>query len=266
MAMLMRFWRGELGFLWVFFLVLGASFLMTALSNRVALWAVLPFVGLLGILSLMQVIGAVRFSERVLKDGALSRVYGAYAAMSVAVIANVVCALGLLLPKPEVSLEVEGFAPKVILVGDVAEVSGAIDYQILTELKAAVESVDLRVVRLQSNGGNVIAGRSIGLFIGRQGLNTEVLGNCFSACTLAFVGGVKRHLGPEGALGFHGYRIDSTNRVQTVDWRGVIAKDRVYLAVQGVDSAFVDRIFETPPEALWQPDRARLEAAGILRY
>ena len=253
MAIARQFWRGELGFLWVLVLLIGASLILTIASSRVPFWAAVPFVAVLALVSLVQIIGSVRFSERVMRDGALSRVYGAYATMGVAVLANGVCAIGLLLPQPEMSLEIDGFAPKVFVKSNVAEVVGEIDYQILTELKAAVVNADIQIVRLSSAGGNVIAGRSIGLFIAQNKLDTEVQEQCFSACTLAFAGGVKRVLGPNGVLGFHGYRVDDANRVQAVDWRGVIDKDRDYLAAQGVKSNFIDRIFETAPRDLWRP-------------
>lgn len=57
-------------------------------------------------------------------------------------------------------------------------------------------AVPLRVVYLNSPGGNLTAGLGIGRAIRRAGLATAVLADqhvCDSACTLAFAGGVRRH-------------------------------------------------------------------------
>jgi hypothetical protein len=74
----------------------------------------------------------------------------------------------------------------------------------------------LRVVYLNSHGGNLQAGIEIGRLIRRARLATAVLATrdvCDSACTLAFAGGVRRHnVGGESVyegmssmlgLGFH---------------------------------------------------------------
>jgi hypothetical protein len=74
----------------------------------------------------------------------------------------------------------------------------------------------LRVLYLNSHGGNLKAGIDIGRLIRRAGLTTAVLATrhvCDSACTLAFAGGVRRHnIGGEAVyegmssmlgLGFH---------------------------------------------------------------
>ena len=57
-------------------------------------------------------------------------------------------------------------------------------------------AMPLRVVYLNSPGGNLTAGLEIGRAIRGTGLATAVLADqhvCDSACTLAFVGGVRRH-------------------------------------------------------------------------
>ena len=157
---------------------------------------------------------------------------------------------------------VKGYAPKVSVLEGVATVSGDIDYQILTELKA---TQDVRLVVLQSAGGSVQAGRAIGLFVSANGMDTRVDGQCYSACTLVFAGGVQRVLGPEGQLGFHGYRLDESMRVQTVNKAAIEDKDRAFLVAHGFDPVFVERVFATPSDDLWTPTLAELNAAGVLR-
>ena len=117
---------------------------------------------------------------------------------------------------------------------------------------------------LDSTGGNIFAGRSMAREIAGAGLATRVEGRCFSACTLAFVAGAPRSLGADGKLGFHGYAFDSAMRVQTFDVGKEEARDRDWMAAQGVAADFLDRVFATPPSELWQPERAELVAAGVI--
>ncbi len=258
MGFVTTFWRGHLGFVWTVLLLVGTSIVLTRGVAFLGL-ALVPV--LLGV-SVWQSVGAWRYGERVLRDGALTRVYGVYAAAGVAVLSNVLVGIGAALPAPPVDLVVQGYAPKVSVEGPVARVSGEIDYQVLTELKA-VEGV--RVLVLDSTGGQVQAGRAIGLLATSEGWDTRVDAVCFSACTLAFVGGVKRELGPDAVLGFHGYRFVDPLQVQTVNKADVEDKDRAFLRAQGVTDQFVEQVFATSPQDLWQPTRAELVAAGVLK-
>lgn len=258
MGFIAAFWRGQLGFVWTVILLIGVS----AALVRGAGFLGVPAIFMLGAVSIWQCVGAVRFGERILRDGALTRVYGVYAAMGVAVLSNIFMGISILLPPPPEDLVVKGYASKVAVIGDAAYVSGEIDYQILTELEAAK---DLRIVVLNSTGGHVQAGRAIGLFLAETGLNTRVDEVCFSACTLVFAGGVKRAVGPNGALGFHGYRFVDALQVQTVIITDIEQKDRAFLQAQGIDAAFVEQIFATSPETLWRPTKVELQAAGVLR-
>jgi hypothetical protein len=258
MELISKFWHGRLGFVWTILGLIGVS---GSLSYGAA-WIGWPVILVLVAVSIWQGVGAVRFGERVLRDGALSRVYGAYASMGVALVSNFLVGVGVLLPAPPVDLAVKGYAAKVAVLDGVATVSGDIDYQILTELKT---THGVRLVVLQSAGGSVQAGRAIGLFVSANGIDTRVDGQCFSACTLVFAGGVQRALGPQGQLGFHGYRLDESMRVQTVSKDVIEDKDRAFLIAQGFDAVFVERVFATPSADLWTPTIAELTAAGVLR-
>ena len=244
MELISKFWHGRLGFVWTILGLIGVS---GALSYGAA-WIGWPVILVLVAVSIWQGVGAVRFGERGLRDGAL--------------VSNFLVGVGVLLPAPPVDLAVKGYAAKVAVLDGVATVSGDIDYQILTELKT---THGVRLVVLQSAGGSVQAGRAIGLFVSANGIDTRVDGQCFSACTLVFAGGVQRALGPQGQLGFHGYRLDESMRVQTVSKDVIEDKDRAFLIAQGFDAVFVERVFATPSADLWTPTIAELTAAGVLR-
>ena len=63
---------------------------------------------------------------------------------------------------------------------------------------------DGAVVVLESNGGSVAEALSMGHMIRQMGFDTEVNSHCFSSCTLAFLGGVRRNVrGVKPEFGVH---------------------------------------------------------------
>ncbi|MQX01383.1 hypothetical protein [Sinorhizobium meliloti] len=75
------------------------------------------------------------------------------------------------------------------------------------------------IVSLDSPGGSLVDGIEIGQFIRKNGAHTEVRrysgeipgryreelssAECYSACALAFMGGVEREVADDGKIGFH---------------------------------------------------------------
>lgn len=155
--------------------------------------------------------------------------------------------------------------PKTVVRGDAFLIEGEIDYRILSELEGlTVKHPAIRLVILNSEGGHAQAGRAIGLFIADKALDTRSEGRCFSACTLAFAGGAQRQLGPQGQLGFHGYRQDSHWRPVTLDIEEVEQKDQAFLTARGIAPDFLKRAYSTPPDQMWLPERAELLKSGVL--
>ena len=164
-------------------------------------------------------------------------------------------ALPLALPVPP--------APYRIADGAVS-LKGEISYLTLKRLEAtlAARSGALRRVDLESAGGHVPAARALAQRIESAGLDTRAVGLCASACTLVFMAGKARSLGPEGALGFHAYRIDRTDPMHEL--AAEEERDRAYLSGRGVTEEFLSRVFSTPPDRLWQPGRDELLSGGLL--
>ncbi|MDU8929710.1 hypothetical protein RXV86_20180 [Alisedimentitalea sp. MJ-SS2] len=121
---------------------------------------------------------------------------------------------------------------------------------------------DLEVISLTSEGGLVPVARAFAARIAENGLDTQAVGLCASACTLAFMAGHNRGLGPEGALGFHGYAL--LGYVPASSIAEEEARDRVWLKERGVDPGFIAKVFATSHDQLWRPSREMLEAAGVL--
>lgn len=120
---------------------------------------------------------------------------------------------------------------------------------------------NLRVVHLNSDGGRVGEARKVFDMIREHGLVTYVSARCLSACTLAFVGGKERWLGPGAALGFHGpsfvgLRATALNGAKR-NWREQYLK-------AGLDPAFVDRGLAVPSTEIWTPTPKELADAHVI--
>jgi hypothetical protein len=117
--------------------------------------------------------------------------------------------------------------------GSVATLSGLFEHRDEGRFRAFLDRprpVPLRVLYLNSPGGNLQAGLDIGRQVRRAGLTTAIQADrhiCDSACTLAFAGGVRRHningsrifegMSSMMGLGFHpawrqGNRVDPSLR------------------------------------------------------
>ena len=146
---------------------------------------------------------------------------------------------------------------------DQADLSGPIDFAMFAALETALIAPDgVTTLRLESMGGRVHAARGIARLVREHGLRTRVDGTCASACMLVFIAGSSRVLGPDGRRGFHGYA--NTSQIQVTDLRQEQAMDRDTFLSEGVDSAFVARIFQVPASEMWFPTRDALIRAGVI--
>lgn len=118
-----------------------------------------------------------------------------------------------------------------------------------------------KLVQLDSQGGLIDEGRKVQALIHRHGLSTFVPRGCFSACTVAFLGGNERILREGAQLGFHAPNL--------LGLKGQLAsmmreQERRYLLALGLEKRFVDRILATPADQIWLPTLDELRAAEIV--
>lgn len=152
--------------------------------------------------------------------------------------------------------------------GGVVRLAGSIGFDAYNALRARLAAPPVPVALwLDSPGGNIYAARGLARLVEDAGLATHAEARCYSACTIVFAAGAERSIGQEGALGFHRYLLEggaSYGPVRLVDAGEEEAKDRAYLARRGIAAAFIARIHQTPPDAIWRPSRDELSAAGML--
>lgn len=121
---------------------------------------------------------------------------------------------------------------------------------------------DIATVVLAGPGGRAQVGFDLYRLIRDRGLATRVDGDCASACTFAFLGGVERSVSPGGRLGFHRASFpgmsDSDMHASNRDLR------RFLLQGARLAPGFVDRVFDTPPDDIWVPTPQELLAGRVI--
>ncbi|MCR9115039.1 MAG: hypothetical protein NXH84_17295 [Rhodobacteraceae bacterium] len=143
---------------------------------------------------------------------------------------------------------------------------------------------EIERIVLNSSGGSVWAAMEIARLMLDFDLETEVDGECSSACVNIFLAGERRGMAAGSSMGFH-LRTWSPPAVERYyeDWKGEegwnspfefaswiyedtqaeVFDDLVYLVSRGVDADFAIRI-KTPRARTWYPSRQELMQAGIL--
>lgn len=144
-------------------------------------------------------------------------------------------------------------------------IDGTIDFGLTRQLEKILQTeTGIRRLILNSHGGVVSEARGIVRLIREHNLSTHVASECYSACTLVFVGADQRSIAPEGRLGFHRYRLNSMGYNPGVDASEQHVIDSELLASQGVSKAFVERAYEEPHSGLWIPSVTELVKSGVV--
>ncbi|MEM6384327.1 MAG: hypothetical protein AAF739_16760 [Pseudomonadota bacterium] len=136
-------------------------------------------------------------------------------------------------------------------------------------------------VMLHSPGGDVLAGVRLGREFRRFGFNTQVaraqrmprggyslrLGDCASACSYAFLGGLKR-FAEDDVLGIHrffpGHLEPDERVVERPGDEAVSALIKVYALDMGVSAGFIDMSLEVPPADMLYMTHAELRELEVV--
>lgn len=267
--LLRNHWHGQHNLLLtVFVALLGVRVVLGVLQPLVPVAAIGYWVVLSVLILVWQLVGAWRAGDNHLRDdgGAMLHWLGILSMVVVAVLTLLQIADALVrrlppaLPPPvtETVLPIDDS-------GTVVTLSGPLTWEMHTALEQSLRRhQSIRQVNLASDGGLVFGARALALLIQRYQLNTHVASGCYSACTLVFMAGAERTLAATGSLGFHQYAIDEPNRVQTINVREELDRDRHYLLAQGASEAFVKRVFQAAPSDMWIPSHSLLREAGVL--
>jgi hypothetical protein len=144
---------------------------------------------------------------------------------------------------------------------------GYIDFGITRDLAALLDQQsNAKHLQLHSPGGRISEARGLVTVIERFGLSTSALGDCTSACTLAFIAGHSRYLEPDARLGFHRYaqRSGVMEFLMKQDPADEQQRDMAIFHRAQVEQAFLDRIMATPHQSMWFPTNRELRDAGVV--
>jgi hypothetical protein len=105
-------------------------------------------------------------------------------------------------------------------------------------------------------------GRGLARIIKENSYNTFSMGDCMSACTIAFAAGAIRTLGEHARIGFHQYQ--SFTVYPKFDIEVEQARDIHFFREQGIAEEFLRKMFAHPPEDMWWPSGEELLRAGFV--
>lgn len=155
---------------------------------------------------------------------------------------------------PQYTIQVSADGKSVVLKGGIND--GAAEA--LTRALDMAPAVN--TVVFSSTGGWVREGNLVANIISQRKLSTYVEGECTSACTIAFLAGSDRAVGPNAHIGFHQFK-------SVGELSGNAGDDAMARAVYeraGVPSQFIARIVATPPEKVWYPTHDELLATNVI--
>tara|TARA_R110002096_G_scaffold46032_4_gene123010 strand:- start:2922 stop:3776 length:855 start_codon:yes stop_codon:yes gene_type:complete len=266
-------WAGRADFIWLVSLNLlglraAVHFVGGALKNApIPIWLILFL--LISVILIWQIIGSIRAAKSGLDhpDGIFKTIILFIAAM--AVIITTTWQIGdqyhrLFDPIPEPFVD-----PAIITLprsSDGGEVflNGPITLKQYNAFRDIRDVNSLRTVTLDSQGGNIFAARGFHRLIVERGLNTNVINDCFSACTIIFIAGKNRTADPSARFGFHSYAYRFNFTGQQIDVVAEQTKDVARFQRINTPETFISKIFATPASEIWIPSRAELITANIL--
>ncbi len=289
MGYLRTHWQGQQSLAWSFWINFALLFVLISLLAQLIsppfverAPVFLLFAGayiFLGCLAVFpwQLIGLLRACDRYLADNrktgwaaAIQRVTIIQGAMVASLAVSLVTIFSLIQegihlssPKQPALADGPGYVIEVTAGGRLLHLEGNFETGLTRNLRALLEkNHGIEGIVLSSDGGRVFEARGAARLIGEHQLETYVYDMCRSACTTAFIAGVKRYLGENGRLGFHQYRLQSV--LPTIDVAAEQEKDRAFFQANGVATALLDKVFAEPHESMWYPDMDELLEAKVV--
>ncbi len=151
---------------------------------------------------------------------------------------------------------------KVSTNGDEISLDGNITSGVSKKLRQTLEATpNARKLLLKSHGGRILEALAMVDLIKARRLDTRVVEDCESACTLLFLAGAERSASPLAAIGFHQPDFPGLSSQQR---DSMIQSNREDYRAAGISDEFIDRIMATSPEQMWYPTGDEMTEAGVL--
>jgi len=146
--------------------------------------------------------------------------------------------------------------------GNNLHIDGLITDDVAEAFKALIDThPEVTQISMFSGGGRLDAAEAIASIISKRKLNTLVVQECSSACTIIFLSGKIRIFDIGSKLGFHGPRALGRSDVESQN-----SSPEIFDAYEGVglSSAFIDEALTTPSDSMWYPSDDVLIKQGAL--
>ena len=171
-------------------------------------------------------------------------------------------------------------------VADKEEEEEIIDEDLEAFKSVLKENPAVKNLTLTSWGGLIGVAKDISDLVIDYGLDTNVMGDCSSACTIIFLGGKNRTVEKGSKVGFHksNWAAESIENYyaenkafygwkspfEFTEWvhedsQNDVFMDLEYLVERGVEARFAIKTLNTDSDDMWFPRRSELEAAGVIR-
>jgi hypothetical protein len=144
-------------------------------------------------------------------------------------------------------------------------IDGRLNIGAAQQVKEALDAnPTIRTVVTGGPGGRVNAAYQIYELIRARRLDTRAIRACYSACTVVFLGGVRRSLGSAGRLGFHRTSFPGMDEAELAAGNRYLRDFLTFRA--GIDASFVRKVMETPSDSIWVPTPEELLDAGVIHH
>jgi hypothetical protein len=126
---------------------------------------------------------------------------------------------------------------------------------------AIARSPSVTAIVLDSKGGLFQEAERTAAIIKQRDLDTDVEGECSSACTLIFLAGRRRCVAENARIGFHAasYAHDLSRRTS----QPIAEYQRDRYTRSGLSPSFVDHIIQTSNRDVWYPSHQELSEAHV---
>lgn len=144
-------------------------------------------------------------------------------------------------------------------------INGSIELGMTKVVKESfVNNADISTVQLNSGGGNIYEARGLAKLFADNDIATHVDTQCASACTLAFIGGVRRTASKHAEFGFHQYKVDADYTILATDVAKEQQHDKALFVAAGVSDFFVNSMYSHEASAMWWPSMQELLNAKVV--
>lgn len=158
--------------------------------------------------------------------------------------------------------DIPEYAFRIMRNGTELEITGGFKYGLTQDVERLLQATpNLKVIHLDSTGGRIAEAEKLFYFIRERNIQTIVANKCASACTIAFLGGIKRWARASAKLGFHQAYFPGMSPEELADAN---ASGEEFLRLVGLKENFIARAYQAPPEDMWYPTPSELLDAGVI--